>query len=323
MQRLIDPSPPPARRRARRHRGDVRRCCSCRCSASPPSPSTSARSTPSGPACRSPPTPRRSPSPRTAPAATAATCSPPPRRLITANDGEGTAAQPVLSSDPLSVTVTGSTPMEHWFAPVIGHDSTGGLRHGDRRLGRAQPGHGRAAADLLLVLVQGADRRRPALEHDRADDLPHQVRRRRPAAPARRATSSRVASASWTPTRAPARPPARIDEQLPSSTGRVAARGCDAGRLRRSGSGRRSCCRSSTSSAATGSNAWYRVYGYAAFQSPATTSAASTAPARSRAVRQQRQRPLRHRLLHPLRRALRRLELQPRRPAARAPPSSD
>ena len=44
--------------------------------------------------------------------------------LITANDGEGTAAHPVLSSVPLSVTVVGSTPKEHWFAPVLGHDST-------------------------------------------------------------------------------------------------------------------------------------------------------------------------------------------------------
>jgi Flp pilus assembly protein TadG len=44
--------------------------------------------------------------------------------LITANDTGGTAARPVLSSDPLSVTVTGGTPQEHWFAPVIGHDST-------------------------------------------------------------------------------------------------------------------------------------------------------------------------------------------------------
>ena len=44
--------------------------------------------------------------------------------LITANDGEGTAARPVLSSAPLSVTVTGSTPKEHWFAPVLGYDST-------------------------------------------------------------------------------------------------------------------------------------------------------------------------------------------------------
>ena len=44
--------------------------------------------------------------------------------LVRANDGEATTLQPVLSSDPLSVTVTGQTPKEHWFAPVIGHDST-------------------------------------------------------------------------------------------------------------------------------------------------------------------------------------------------------
>jgi Flp pilus assembly protein TadG len=44
--------------------------------------------------------------------------------LITANDGEGTAAYPVLSTAPLSVTVEGSTPQEHWFAPVLGYDST-------------------------------------------------------------------------------------------------------------------------------------------------------------------------------------------------------
>ena len=46
------------------------------------------------------------------------------QKLITANDGDGTAAHPELSSDPLSVTVTGSTAQQHWFAPVIGLDST-------------------------------------------------------------------------------------------------------------------------------------------------------------------------------------------------------
>jgi Flp pilus assembly protein TadG len=44
--------------------------------------------------------------------------------LITANDGEGTAAHPQLSSAPLSVSVTGSTPKQHWFAPVIGLNSS-------------------------------------------------------------------------------------------------------------------------------------------------------------------------------------------------------
>jgi hypothetical protein len=46
------------------------------------------------------------------------------QELVTLNHDEGTAAQPVLGSDPLSVTVTGSTPEEHWFAPVLGIDSS-------------------------------------------------------------------------------------------------------------------------------------------------------------------------------------------------------
>jgi Flp pilus assembly protein TadG len=45
--------------------------------------------------------------------------------LLRANDPEGRAGQPVLGTDPISVTVTGSTPKEHWFAPVIGHEATG------------------------------------------------------------------------------------------------------------------------------------------------------------------------------------------------------
>jgi Flp pilus assembly protein TadG len=44
--------------------------------------------------------------------------------MVTANDGSASAAPPVLSSPPLSVTVKGSTPVRHWFAPVIGYDST-------------------------------------------------------------------------------------------------------------------------------------------------------------------------------------------------------
>ncbi|MGZ4669430.1 MAG: pilus assembly protein TadG-related protein [Blastococcus sp.] len=44
--------------------------------------------------------------------------------LITANDGSGTASQPTLSTVSLSVTVTGATPVKHWFAPVLGFDST-------------------------------------------------------------------------------------------------------------------------------------------------------------------------------------------------------
>ncbi|MGR7028139.1 pilus assembly protein TadG-related protein [Geodermatophilus sp. URMC 62] len=44
--------------------------------------------------------------------------------LVAANAGTATAAPPVLSSRPTSVTVTGRQPTEHWFAPVLGVDAT-------------------------------------------------------------------------------------------------------------------------------------------------------------------------------------------------------
>ena len=116
------------------------------------------------------------------------------RAMVVANDGDASAAQPVLNSDPLSVTVTGRTPVQHWFAPVIGHDSTGGLRVGDRRLGCAQPRHRRPAADLLLVRVLAEDRRRRAVGHDAPARSTSPRPPARPAAPGRRTTSSRAAS---------------------------------------------------------------------------------------------------------------------------------
>ncbi len=44
--------------------------------------------------------------------------------LVTANNDGASAAPPVLQNSPLRVTVNGSDPVQHWFAPVIGHDST-------------------------------------------------------------------------------------------------------------------------------------------------------------------------------------------------------
>jgi hypothetical protein len=44
--------------------------------------------------------------------------------MVTANLSGAVAAQPVFNNNPLSVSVTGSTAKDHWFAPVLGHDST-------------------------------------------------------------------------------------------------------------------------------------------------------------------------------------------------------
>jgi Flp pilus assembly protein TadG len=70
------------------------------------------------------------------------------QELITANDTEGTAGEPVLSSDPMSVTVTGGTPKEHWFAPVIGHDAT--LVSATATVGWGSPNRGTAVLPLTF-----------------------------------------------------------------------------------------------------------------------------------------------------------------------------
>ena len=46
------------------------------------------------------------------------------QQMVTANVGAADADPPVLTSDPDTVTVTGGAPTEHWFAPVLGYDST-------------------------------------------------------------------------------------------------------------------------------------------------------------------------------------------------------
>ena len=70
------------------------------------------------------------------------------RALVTANDGGASAAEPVLSSNPTSVTVTGRTPVQHWFAPVIGHDST--AVSASSTVAWGAPGGGTAALPLVF-----------------------------------------------------------------------------------------------------------------------------------------------------------------------------
>ena len=123
-------------------------------------------------------------------------------------------------------------PKEHWFAPVIGHDSTRGLRHGHRRLGRPQRRHGGAAADLLLVRVRAADRRRAAVDHDRSSTIcftktsRHRLHR---AVGQRRARWLRLARHRR---RAPARRRSALDGNCDSEHRQQPAEGCSTGRLR-------------------------------------------------------------------------------------------
>jgi Flp pilus assembly protein TadG len=70
------------------------------------------------------------------------------RAMVVANDGDAAAAQPVLNSAPLSVTVTGRTPVQHWFAPVIGHNAT--AVNATATVGWGGPSHGTAVMPLTF-----------------------------------------------------------------------------------------------------------------------------------------------------------------------------
>ena len=133
-------------------------------------------------------------------------------------------------------------------------------------LGR--PGSGTAVLPLTFSWCECRSRPVAACPRDHAPCARSASPRPRApsAAPAPRTTSSRAASATWTPPRAGARPPAR-GERSDSSTGNTPPSVCSPEYGPR---GRWSdapcCCPCSTDSAGTGNNAWYHVYGYAAFE---------------------------------------------------------
>jgi Flp pilus assembly protein TadG len=68
--------------------------------------------------------------------------------LVTANLGGAAAQPPVLGTNPPSVTVTGNKPTEHWFAPVLGHDST--TVEATAVVGWGAPGGGTAVLPLIF-----------------------------------------------------------------------------------------------------------------------------------------------------------------------------
>ena len=182
--------------------------------------------------------------------------------LITANDTEGTAAQPVLSSDPLSVTVTAAPPRSTGSRRSSG-TTPRGLRDGDRRLGGPQRRHRGAPADLLLVLVRGADRRRlPSsttvqtikLHQDRTRRMHRAVEQLRP----RRFRLPRHRQRAL---RGDQRHRTSSSLRRPATTRRRAARPADFAAF----VGQTVLLPIFDDSGGTGNSAWYRVYGYAAF----------------------------------------------------------
>ncbi len=68
--------------------------------------------------------------------------------MVAANDSTASAAPPVLSTSPPSVTVTGNNTTQHWFAPVLGIDST--QVHATATVAWGNPGAGTAVLPLTF-----------------------------------------------------------------------------------------------------------------------------------------------------------------------------
>jgi Flp pilus assembly protein TadG len=68
--------------------------------------------------------------------------------LVTANVGDAEADEPELGTGPSTVTVTGSTPTEHWFAPILGQEST--TVAATATVAWGAPGGGTAALPLIF-----------------------------------------------------------------------------------------------------------------------------------------------------------------------------
>lgn len=185
------------------------------------------------------------------------------RALVAANDGAASAAQPVLSNDPLSVTVEGSTPQEHWFAPVIGHDSTevsavatvgwGGPSRGTSVLPlifswcsfKAQTNGGMPSTTTTQTIMFSKSDDGSGCFGPSGNEVPGGFAWVAPDAGTCRATHS-------------------IDKLLPSDTGVSLPGSCKQADLDR-WLNRTVLLPIFDLSGGTGINAWYRVYGYAAF----------------------------------------------------------
>jgi len=186
------------------------------------------------------------------------------RALVEANAEEADAGQPVLSDDPLSVTVEGSTPKEHWFAPVIGHDSTavsatatvgwGGPSKGTAVLPLAfsycafkkQTGGGLPTGDALQLLKLTKTDDAPECHPPSGNQIPGGFG-------FVRTGSGGCGTAS------------QIDGILQSDNGQSPSAGCTPADFA-SFVGQTVLLPIFDEAGGSGSHGWYRVYGYAAFE---------------------------------------------------------
>jgi Flp pilus assembly protein TadG len=184
--------------------------------------------------------------------------------LVDANLGDATAAPPVLAGDPLRVTVTGSTPTEHWFAPVIGHDSTQVAASATVAWGA--PDGGTAMLPLIFSWCE--------FTAQTGGGLPSTTTERTIELPKKSDTGCTGPSKMFVPGGfgwlttdggTTCRATSRVGGRFTSEPGNNPSRGCDTDDVAAL-VGRTVLLPIFDEAGGTGSSAWYHVYGYAAFR---------------------------------------------------------
>jgi hypothetical protein len=181
--------------------------------------------------------------------------------LVTANVGEATARPPVLTSN--TVTVTGRNPVEHWFAPVIGHDSSEVSAVATVAWGA--PGGGTAALPLIFSLCEW-----DAQTHG---GLPSTTEERTILFPKKSDTTCTTSNGLFVPGgfgwlkttgAGSCKATSKVNGNVDSEPGNNPSQGCTEGDFTAL-HGKTILLPIFDTSGSTGTNAWYHVYGYAAF----------------------------------------------------------
>ena len=182
-----------------------------------------------------------------------------------ANLHSGSSTATVTSLTSSAVTVTNSGVRQHLFAPILGIDSTAINTQRHRGLGLADRRSGNTAAGLLDLRMEGTDGWRDAFGNHRTDHQPHQeLGLTQPTAPVPREIWCPAASVGSPPTAVRCHTTSTIAGVLHSDPGNSVPSSCAQSDLM--GSLNRTVLLPIFDQyTGTGSNATYRIYGYAAF----------------------------------------------------------
>jgi Flp pilus assembly protein TadG len=186
------------------------------------------------------------------------------RAMVVANDGDASAAQPVLNSAPLSVTVAGRTPVKHWFAPVIGHDAT--AVSASATVGWGAPSQGTAVMPLTFSWCEFAQQTGGGLPSGSTARTIYFTKTSNTTGctgPSHNIVPGGFAYLDTDPGKCAAS--TGLGGQWMSSTGNSVPSACSTADLSK-WVGQTVLLPIFDQSGDTGSNAWYRVYGYAAFK---------------------------------------------------------